>query len=294
MQEQVPLPRDQQPLSDDLADRLDALSRSDAERVLERAIELHDERRQGGATFDVASLHRIADELGIDREAVNRAIREQLIESAPTPGHRRILGPRRIVGREVARGSAEEVTERVSQWLTKDEGLRPSGRTGGGVRWVPDKHWTTAARTAISGRGTKALKGLKQVTHRQIQVGPDEHVVELEADTERIGLTGVGVGAGVFAGSLVGGVFAATGIEGGNDVVQFLYSAGPGFLIGIGTGIAIIQGWSRTIRSGIQRALDGITEPDLEKELGVSSGNRIRDLVGEVADAIDERLRNKR
>ncbi len=269
--------------------RLDALSRKDAERVLERAIRIHDARAGGFDSIDRDRLYQVADELGIDAEAVDRALREVVTDPVRRPSSR-FFAPTVVSSSVNVRGEAAEVADRIQTWMTQDEGLRPAAKTGDGIRWAPETHWKTTARVAISGRGTKALKGLRQVHHRQIEVAPSQQVVEIEADTRRVGTVAGSVGGGLLGGALVGGVATAIGMAGGNDVVQFLMVAAPGGAVAVSTAVGIAKIWTHTIRGGVQRALEGIGEPSLG---ATKAGRRpgVRKLVDDVAGMLDDLLR---
>src|SRR5690606_40783639 len=108
-----------------------------------------------------------------------------------------------------------------------EDGIRVFHVTGVQTCALPisDKHWMTSTRLALGTEGTKSLRGMPQVIHRQISLGPDEHLVELEVDTSRIRNTAVGVGAGVAVAGVVSGVAVAAGVPGGNDLLQFLTAA---------------------------------------------------------------------
>src|SRR5690606_31711957 len=146
--------------------------------------------------------------------------------------------------------------------------------------------------------GTKSLRGMPQVIHRQISLGPDEHLVELEVDTSRIRNTAVGVGAGVAVAGVVSGVAVAAGVPGGNDLLQFLTAAVPGLAVAAGSMIATARGWLGSVRRGMLRALDGIAHPELYRR---ASKRRMRwerqknsgwqQLVGAVADALEHPFR---
>ncbi|GEM_PF-6802697 len=61
---------------------------------------------------------------------------------------------------------------------------------------------------------------------------------------------------------LVAGVFSALQ-PGGSDVAQFVAPALPALAVGAGTAVAIAKGWLHAIRSGVERAIDGIRSPEL-------------------------------
>lgn len=105
--------------SEDLAEKLDSLSRPLAERVLGRAIELDAsakaEAEEAAATIDYDMLKDIALEVGITEESLKRAILEQL-DTEKDPAARpieRIMVPDAVRGGLVVPGTAEDVSRRM-------------------------------------------------------------------------------------------------------------------------------------------------------------------------------------
>lgn len=292
MQEQE-RPRRRPPAGgEDLAGRLDRLSRVDAERVLERAIRLQAQGQR--EAFTPEQLKRIAAELGVDSALVDRAMREHVTEAPPVRSG--ILGPDRLVDRITVRGSADEVDESILRWLEREEGLRPMARIDGGIRWEPDRHWTTSTRLAFGSHSTKALRGMPEVVHRRTQLAGEEHLVELEVETGRIRVTALGLGAGLGIAGVGGGVATAFGVAGGNDIAQFASVAVPMLAVAGGTALITARAWTNSIRRGISRALYGIAHPELHRRSsrrrGYGEKRRRRSgfqrLVDEVADALDD------
>lgn len=292
MQEQD-RPRRQPPGGgDDLAGRLDRLSRVDAERVLERAIRLQTQRQREAFTSE--QIKRIAAELGVDSALVDRAMREQMTE--PPAERSGIFGPDRLVDRVTVRGSAVEVDESILGWLEREEGLRPMARIDGGIRWEPDRHWTTSTRLAFGSQSTKALRGMPEVVHRRTQLAGEEQLVELEVETGRIRATALGLGAGLGIAGIGGGVATAFGVSGGNDLAQFAAVAVPMLAVAGGAALITARAWANSIRRGISRALYGIAHPELHRRSlrrrknGEKRQRRsgFQRLVDEVADALDD------
>lgn len=281
--------------AEDLNRRLDQLSRDELDRVLERAIREHAEKRDGGV-FTADHVGRIASELGLDPEVVDRALREEL--STPDievhSEHWFPLGPGRIRGRATVTGPVGEVTERVQAWMESEEGLRPTSRTAGGVRWVKDTHWVTGARLALGTDATKAIRGMREAVHRVRPITADRHRVEIEVDTERIRLVSGWVGAGISALGVASAVGVATSVPGGFDLGQWATVAVPGVLAGSTAALVIARTWTRSVTEGVRRALDGISHPDLYRRASRrmerrSRGRRstLQRLVDDVSDAID-------
>lgn len=295
MQEQERSRRSSSAGGEDLAGRLDRLSRSDAERVLERAIRLQSQRQPGEA-FTPEQIKRIAAELGIEGALVDRAMREQVTEAPPARSG--IFGPERLVDRVTVRGSAEEVEDSIHGWLEREEGLRPVARVNDGLRWEPDRHWTTSTRLAFGSHSTKALRGMPEVVHRRTTLADEEQLVELEVETGRIRITALGLGAGLGVVGIGGGIATAFGVAGGNDVAQFAAVAVPMLAVAGGTALITARAWASSVRRGVSRALYGIAHPELHRRssrrrnYGEKRKRRsgFQRLVDEVADALDDLL----
>jgi hypothetical protein len=221
-------------------------------------------------------------------------MREQITEAPQVRSG--ILGPDRLVDRVTVRGSAEEVDDSIHGWLEREEGLRPVARVDDGLRWEPDRHWTTSTRLAFGSQSTKALRGMPEVIHRRTPLADEEQIVELEVATDRIRTTALGLGAGLSVAGIGGGIATAFGVAGGSDLAQFAAVAVPMLAVAGGTALITARAWTSSIRRGISRALYGIAHPELHRR---SSRRRnyaekrrrrsgFQRLVDEVADALDD------
>lgn len=285
----------QEPDHTDLVRRLDRLSNADAQRVLERAIRIQaDTGEPGGLTRD--QIAKIAAELGVGADALNRAYDEEVEHRQPTPRGRSWLVPQAFSERTLVAGTEGDVAHRIISWMEGEEGLRPVARTGDGMLWEPDSHWTTSTRLALGTDATKALRGLPSIRHRQLSLGQDRQVVDVEVDAGRVKVVAISVGAGLAAaGAATGiGVAAATA---GNDLVAVLAGIGGGAGLGLGTAVTIARAWGASIRKGIDRALSGIAHPELhpralrrlqrrQERNGPRSG--LRRAVDAISDALDD------
>lgn len=281
-----------------LAERLDRLSREDADRVLESAIRLQSQRH-ADETFTAQQIRHIARELGLDDSVVDRAIREEITKSKQGEG-RSWPAPRRITDRATVEGAAEEVEDRIMAWMEHEEGLRPVARTPDGVKWEKDNHWLTSTRLAFGSEATKALRGMPEVRHRQISLNQSEQVVEIEVDTRRISNVAWGVGAGVTVAGIGGGVGVAAAVAGGNDLAQFAGLAVPAIVVAASSVVVTARVWADAVRRGVERALGGIAHPDLHaraarrrerrrrRQDGRGRRSGFQRLVDEVADAIED------
>jgi hypothetical protein len=180
----------------------------------------------------------------------------------------------------------------IVEWLRTEEGFRPRARTGAGYRWERDDGMAARFRTSISSsRGS--LRSVRNLTHRQTDLGHGRHLVEIDTDSKIVSTASVGVAAGSVMLSLIGGVISAFGFPGGNDVLQFTAVAAPVAAMGIGAGVITAKAWAAQIRNGVERALDGISAPELrqprrrrkQRKSGVA---RVLDNIGDaIEDAFD-------
>lgn len=280
-----------------LADRLDRMSRQDAERVLESAIRLQTQRHSSEG-FTADQIRRIAYELGLEDGVVDRAIHDELAGSS-SGDERSWLVVTRVKKATAVAGPKRDVEERIASWMENEEGLRPVSRVRDGMCWEKDSHWLTSTRLALGSDATKALRDMSAVVHRLTPLGDDEHLVEIEVDTRRIAWTAWGLGGGLTAAGVGGGALAAGLVPGGSDLLQFLAVAGPGLAVAATSAAATARIWAESIRRGVDRALSGIAHPELHSRAARRlERRRLRDqtrrertgfqrLVDEAADAID-------
>ncbi len=237
-----------------------------AENVLRRAIELHHEEQFGGGTIDVATVQQIGAELGIRADVIRRAMLEEL----QTDHHHsdgwldRLLGPDRVSGGMVTRAEADALDRQVEEWMRRHEGLRPRAKSGRAVRWEKDPGLGTALRRGLRRtQGTGVLRSAPLVITRQTEVGPREQLIEIDADTSRVKGESAAIGvAGALGAVAVGAGVAAAGTF-APDAVEFV----AGFLPAIGATAVAMTVYARhriaRIKNGINRALDGILNPEL-------------------------------
>lgn len=276
----------------DAFDRLDALSRPLAERVLQRAIELHHDELHGPDRVTREQLDQIAGELGIEAHFVEMALADELETTRDRPARsvrERVLAPDRISGGRVLDSDRASTEKAIIEWLRKAEGFRPRARTGSGYVWERDDHWATKLRIGISSQ-PGSLRGVKTVTHRHTDLGDGRQLVELDADAKVASTVGTGLMAGFGALSVAGGAVTAAIVPGGNDLAQFLAAMVPTATVGIAAGMITAKTWASGIRRGIDRALDGISAPELWRGRK-GKGRRKRgfaEVLDDLGDAIED------
>jgi hypothetical protein len=272
------------------SDRLDALSRPLAERVLQRAIELHSQDQLGPERLTRTQLDQIASELGIDPAYITQAITAELQTEAKAPEmtlRERVFAPDRITGGQIIHGDQATVEKSIIQWLRGAEGFKPRARTGSGYRWERDDHWATKLRLTLGDKSsTGSLRGLKTITHRHTDMGDGRHLVELDADTRIVSWTAGGVAAGGAVLAVAGGATTAA-LGSGSNVFDFLVVAIPTATVGVSASLITAKAWASSIRRGIDRALDGIATPELFKS---RRGKKRKSGIAKVLDDIGDKL----
>ncbi len=173
--------------------------------MIRRAVELTDDDRLDDGV-DVTALLDAADELGMERGEVHRALAEErvgLLVDEPRTGDR-LLGPDRVVVARVVPGSTDEVLERLDAWMRLGRVLRR-------VRREPDRavyarRGDPAAvlqRTARSVRGGERLARVRRLVASVVAVGDDRSLVALSVDTSASRSTAAAGGVTVAASGVV-------------------------------------------------------------------------------------------
>ena len=297
----------QQPEQHDSAttDRLDQISQGQLERILQRAIELQqDEDWKWSKEYDQSDLESIAVELGIDPQFVRKAAIEERTKAAlrelepePLTPVERFLAPNRMSAQASTSGERRAVQRDVGLWMRRHEGLRPRRLTDDGAVWDKDTGIASALRRGFKvSQGTGAIREMSDVEHSVTSLAENEHIVTVEADTSVINK----VAAGIAAGGTALAVGAGIGMAAAGDstaLVNLAEFAGGFFgfmMLNAGLALTVAKSWSASVRKGLQRAVDGMTHPELY-ETGTSSGNDwwgrlkrdLADLAEDVEDIFD-------
>ena len=165
-QESLSRPQREARAEDQLAERLDALSRPLAERVLGRAIELDHvaakEAEAAADSIDYDTLKEIALEVGISESALRRALLEELDtdKDHDARGVERATVPDSVRGGLIVEGTADEIGRRLREHLEKVEGLQAFGSEPAENIWTRKARSsprTFAARTTAQSRSEQQL-----------------------------------------------------------------------------------------------------------------------------------------
>ena len=242
-----------------LADRFEAL---EAEKVIQRALELEAKSANTPSMISTDQLYTIANEIGIDPAFVQQAMGE--IRLAPSQRSRfsKFVLPDDLFATATIDGiSKDELTAAINRWMTLREGLVAKGATPTGVEWDIDRRWRakTRARTLSGDNRISRLAG-GDIAHSVHHVGETQHVVAFESEgraplmlSKAIMSVGIGLAAFLLLGAVVSGDVLA-GI-----IVAAVLSAASTAL-----GVSLARWWARGIRGSLGRSLLGLRAQALQ------------------------------
>jgi len=233
-----------------IADRLDAL---EAEKVIQRALELEAESLDEPHIVTTDQLERIAAEIGVDPAFVHQALGELKLAPVERGRFEQWLLPDDLVETTTLSGfTREQVDDTIARYMTQNEGLIAAGKIADGMAWNIDQRWTAKAISGTLSGGNRMYKVAgSDIAHRVHSVSEHEHTVAFQSKgrgpllVAKL-LIGLGLGVGVLAG------LAASGLV--NGLVLFAVFAGAGIAGGVGGA----RWWARGIRGAFRRSLMGL------------------------------------
>ncbi len=236
-----------------IADHLDAL---EAERVIQRALELEAASLDEPHVITTGQLELIAKEIGIDPAFVHQALGEVRLESEHRGRVSRWILPHDLVATATIKGlDRDDVDASIKKWMTQNEGLTPGGILPDGIEWDVDRRWRARMISrSMSGGNRISRVASGDVAHRVHSVSAHEHVVAFQS-TGRLPLlfahitmaVGGALGAIALLGSTAsGGVLNAVGF--------FALFAGLSVAVGLGGA----RWWAQTINAAMRRSLIGL------------------------------------
>jgi hypothetical protein len=171
--------------------RSERIGRDAAERVIRRAVSLSESATDDDA-LSVAALLAAADDLGMDRAEVERALAEErvgLLADVPRVGDR-WLGPDRVVVARVVEGSPDEALERLDAWMRLGRVLRRVRRESDRAVYARRSDPAAIAqRTVRTVRGGERLARVRRLVASVVAVGDGRSLVVLSVDTSASRLT---------------------------------------------------------------------------------------------------------
>ena len=184
-----------------VADRLQQLSVGEAERILERAIDL--QINAPGAdpsdTLNSDVLAQIAAELDIEQRHLQQALLEELlrVEVEEPELLDRLLVPDAITAHGPVAGDAASVRRVLDDWMVNHEGMRKRAENPAVTAWEKDQGLGAVVRKAMQlSRGKRSLRTAQGVTSAVREATDTQQVVVLEADTRNLRRLAVGLLAG--------------------------------------------------------------------------------------------------
>jgi len=236
-----------------IADRLDAL---EAEKVIQRALELEAASLNTPHVITTSQLERIAAEIGVDPAFVHQALGEMRLQPAERSRFERWVLPEDLLETATLSGlSREEAEAAIDKWMQNHEGLIKGGILPDGVEWNIDRRWRTRAKASTLSGGNRMSRVLgSDVAHRLHSVSEHEHVAAFESKGfAPLLLARVLMAAGAFwsavllIGAAVNGEFFA-----GLGLAAVILAASTGL------GLAGARWWARGIRGAMRRSLVGL------------------------------------
>ena len=235
-----------------IADHLDAL---EAERVLQRALELEAEERDQTHVISTEQLERIAKEIGVDPVFVRQALGEVRLEPAERSRFVQWILPDDLIEAATIKGlTREEVDMAVTRWMTKHEGMIPSRILADGNEWAVDRRWRSRMLArSLSGGNRISRIASGDVTHRVHSISEREHMVALQSEG-RLPLlfARLAIAAGLAVSSIV-----LLGAVVSNDVFAGLGVFALLFGLSTAVGVDVARRWARKIQGALRRSLVG-------------------------------------
>lgn len=236
-----------------IADRLDAL---EAERVMQRALELEAESLDQPHVITTQQLERIAKEIGVDQAFVHQALGE--VRLAPEARGRisRWILPDDLVETASINGiNREDADASITKWMTQNEGLTPGAMLADGVEWSVDRRWRARMLSrSLSGGNRISRVASGDIAHRVHSTSEHEHVVALHSEG-RLPLLFAQITMAL------GGTLAALLLLGASTtsdlLASFVFSL---FVAGVSTaaGVTGARWWARGIRAAMRQSLIGL------------------------------------
>ena len=210
------------------------LTRKQVELVLRRATELDQKNETALETLTPQDLERVADELGMSREALNQALAESragaLVPEEDRTALDTLFGRRIIEARRFVPGDVANLRLAVDRFL-EEQGFQLKRNLGHAQVWEFGRDWRTRMKRALKAGSYKLPRDIEiEVRIAEIPGGPHPVLVALRIDATRARNTRVGTATA----SVIAGVIA---IGAGAVLLPMpteLLAIGGGGLAGVG------------------------------------------------------------
>jgi len=184
------------------------LTRKQVELVLRRATELDQRDETGLETLTPQDLERVADELGMSREALNQALAESragaLVPEEERTALDTLFGRRIIEARRFVPGDVANLRLAVDRFL-EEQGFQLKRNLGQAQVWEFGRDWRTRMKRALKAGSYKLPRDIEiEVRIAEVPGGPHPVLVALRIDATRarnarVGTATASVIAGVVA-----------------------------------------------------------------------------------------------
>ncbi|MFT4596667.1 MAG: hypothetical protein ACI9TF_000913 [Paracrocinitomix sp.] len=237
----------------ELADELDAM---DAERVMQRALELEAESAHGPHVITTEQLDQIAKEVGVDPAFVHQALGELRLK-APDQGRfaKWMLGGSLAETATLTALTRADVDASVTKWMTQHEGMIAGGAVPGGVAWHVDRRWRSRvlSRSMSGGNRISRVTG-DDLTHRVHSLNDDEHVVAMQSEGRwPLTFATLVLAVGATSSSLL-----LLGLEVANGLLLGLGLVAGSAATTVGVAVGCARWWARATRRALRRSLTGL------------------------------------
>lgn len=238
-----------------IADRLHAL---EAEKVIQRALELEAEQLDKPHVITTDQLERIAKEIGVDPSFVHQALGEVRLTPKERSRFAQWVLPDDLIETATIDGLSREEADRViARWMTSHEGMIRGSTTADGTSWDLDRRALAKVRASlISGDNRISKVAGSDVAHRVHSVTETEHVVALTSDGDLPLLFAKGmIAAGVLIAAFGLTGAAAAGLSDFLRALPIFALLAGGFVV---AGVTGARRWGQGIRGALRRALNGL------------------------------------
>lgn len=256
-----------------IADRLHAL---EAEKVIQRALELEAEQLDKPHVITTDQLERIAKEIGVDPGFVHQALGEVRLAPKERSRFAQWVLPDDLIETATIQGlSREDADKVINRWMTTNEGMVRGATTAEGTTWDLDRRALAKLRASlISGDNRISKVAGSDVAHRVHSVTETEHVVALSSNGDlplmfAKGMIALGVLVAVFG-------LTGTAAAGLTDFLRALPIFGllaGGFVL---AGVTGARRWGQGIRGALRRALNGLVGSTHQRRKGWFARRRNR------------------
>lgn len=235
------------------------LEREAAERVLQRAVELDDGDGAADHRISLGALLDAADELGIDRSEVHRAVHEEQLGMLGRRTRRsdRLLGPDRFAAVRVVDGAPERLRVLLDDWLRRGGVLRRTRELeapDGGDTAIDYARRTDAVagvqRAFRSAVGTERLAHVRRIRAVVTDLGDGRSALGLIVDASR-SRSNAAAGAGAVA--LGGSLGSVAALHGAPVLLGVAASATAG--VGV---MALRRSWTAGVPEELDALLDAV------------------------------------